>query len=147
MDKYKGNVVIMVNVACECGFTPKSYPQLQALYEKYGQDGLRVAAFPCNQFRNQEPLSEPEIKKYVQDTFNVTFDLYSKIEVNGDNAHPLFKYLKYKKSGLLGTEAIKWNFTKFLIDREGQPIKRYGPNEEPFSWENDVAKALGVPKK
>lgn len=119
---------------------------MQALYEKYESDGLRIACFPCNQFGGQEPWSEPEIKKFVTDNHHVTFDMFSKIDVNGDNAHPLWKYLKHKKGGTLG-DFIKWNFTKFLIGRDGQPIKRYAPLDAPFDFEGDIAKALGVPKK
>jgi len=146
MDKYKGQVVIIVNVACKWGNTPKSYTQLQALYEKYESDGLRIACFPCNQFGSQEPWSEPEIKKFVDENFHVTMDMYSKIEVNGSDAHPLFKYLKYKQGGTLG-DFIKWNFTKFLIDRNGQPIKRYAPLDAPFDFEDTIVKTLGVAKK
>jgi len=146
MDKYKGQVVIIVNVACKWGNTPKSYTQLQALFEKYESDGLRIACFPCNQFGSQEPWEEPEIKKFVDENFHVKFDMYSKIEVNGSDAHPLFKYLKYKQGGTLG-DFIKWNFTKFLVDRHGQPIKRYAPLDAPFDFEDTIAKTLGVPKK
>jgi len=146
LDKYKGEVVIIVNVACQCGFTQKSYTQLQALYEKYQTDGLRIACFPSNEFGGQEPLPEPEIKKYVEETFHVTFDMYSKINVNGDGAHPLFKYLKSKQHGTLG-DWIKWNFSKFLIDRQGQPISRYSPMQAPNDFEDDIVKALGVQKK
>jgi len=117
---------------------------LQVLYEKYQADGLRIACFPSNQFGGQEPWSEPEIKKFVVDTFHVTFDMYSKIEVNGDGAHPLFKYLKMKQRGTFG-DSIKWNFSKFLIDRRGQPIQRYSPLT--LDFEDDIVKALGVQKK
>jgi glutathione peroxidase-family protein len=146
LDKYKGNVVLIVNVACKCGYTDTAYTQMQALYEKYGSDGLRIAAFPSNQFAGQEPWPEPEIKKFVTDKFHATFDLYSKINVNGDGTHPLWNYLKSKQHGTLG-DWIKWNFSKFLIDRQGQPIKRYSPTDEPFNFEDDIVKALGVEKK
>jgi len=146
MDKYKGQVVIIVNVACKWGNTPKSYTQLQALFEKYESDGLRIACFPCNQFGGQEPWPEAEIKKWVDENFHVKFDMYSKIEVNGSDAHPLWKYLKHKQGGTL-IDMIKWNFTKFLIDRDGQPIKRFAPLDHPFDWEDTLAKTLGVPKK
>jgi len=119
---------------------------LQQLYAKYESDGLQIAAFPCNQFASQEPWAEPEIKKWVDENFHVTFDMYAKINVNGDDAHPLWKYLKKKQGGML-VDAIKWNFSKFLIDRDGQPIKRFGPNEEPNAMEGDLVKALGVAKK
>jgi len=119
---------------------------LQQLYSKYESDGLRIAAFPSNQFGSQEPWPEPEIKKFVEDNFHATFDLYGKINVNGDDAHPLYKYLKMKQGGML-IDAIKWNFSKFLIDRAGQPTNRYGPNVEPKDIEADLVKALGVSKK
>jgi len=119
---------------------------LQALFEKYQADGLRVACFPSNQFGGQEPWPEPEIKKFVVDTFHVTFDMYSKIDVNGEGAHALFKYLKSKQGGTLGN-FIKWNFSKFLIDRDGQPIQRYSPLTAPVGFEDDIVKALGVEKK
>jgi len=118
----------------------KQYPQLQELYEKYGESkGLRILAFPSNQFANQEPWPEPEIKEFVEREFNVTFDMYSKINVNGDDAHPLWKYLKKKQGGTLGN-FIKWNYTKFLIDKEGQPVKRYAPNVEPKDMVADLEK-------
>jgi len=143
MEKYKGFVTIIVNVACKWGGTEKNYKQLQAIYEKHEQDGLRIAVFPCNQFGGQEPWDEPEIKRWVDEKFHATFDLYSKIKVNGDDADPLYKYLKSKQGGTL-FDAIKWNFSKFLIDRNGQPVKRYGPNVEP----NDILKdALELLKK
>jgi len=141
MDKYKGFVTIVVNVACKWGNTEKNYTQLQAIYEKYEKDGLRIAAFPCNQFASQEPWTEPEIKKWVADKFHATFDLYSKINVNGDDAHPLWKYLKNKQGGTLG-DFIKWNFSKFLIDRNGQPVQRYSPRTDPNDMMKDVLELL-----
>jgi glutathione peroxidase-family protein len=111
------------------------------MYEKHEKDGLRVAAFPCNQFGGQEPWPESEIKKYVADNFHATFDLYAKLEVNGDNAHPLWKYLKNKQGGTLG-DFIKWNFSKFVIDRHGIPVKRYGPQTTPNEMEKDIAEML-----
>jgi len=146
MEKYRGKVVMVINVACKWGSTAKYYPQLQALYTKYQQDGFEVAAFPCNQFASQEPWPEPEIKKYVKENFGATFDLYAKIDVNGDNAHPLWKYLKSKQGGILG-DFVKWNFTKFLIDRNGQPVARTGPKTDPNESEADICKLLGVAKK
>jgi len=116
------------------------------LYSKYESDGLRIAAFPCNQFAGQEPGTEAEIKKFATDKFGVTFDMYSKIDVNGSGAHPIYKYLKMKKSGML-IDAIKWNFSKFTIGRDGQPVERYAPNVEPNAMEDDLVKLLGVPKK
>jgi len=116
------------------------------LYSKYEKDGLRIAAFPCNQFAGQEPGTEPEIKKTVTEKFHVTFDMYSKIDVNGSGAHPIYKYLKMKKGGTL-FDAIKWNFSKFTIDRDGQPVERYAPNVEPNDMEADLVKLLGIAKK
>jgi len=117
--------------------TPSNYEQLQALYEKYGESqGLRILAFPCNQFGGQEPGSEEEIKEFTK-KFNVTFDMFSKIKVNGDDAHPLWKFLKDKQGGFLGS-FIKWNFTKFLITKEGVPVKRYGPKDAPNLIEKDL---------
>jgi len=146
LEKYRGNVILIVNVACNCGFTDTSYKQMQALYNKYESDGFRIAAFPSNQFAGQEPGSESDIKKFVTEKYEVTFDLFSKINVNGNEAHPMFNYLKSKQGGFL-TDGIKWNFSKFLIDRQGQPIKRYGPTDKPFGFEDDIVKALGVAKK
>jgi len=140
LDKYRDHVCIIVNVASKWGFTPKNYQQLQAMYDELGTSkGLRILGFPCNQFGSQEPGSEEEIKQFAISNYGVTFDLFSKIEVNGDKAHPLFKYLKYKQGGTLG-DFIKWNFTKFIIDKQGQPVQRYAPNVEPFSLKKDLAK-------
>uniref|UniRef100_A0A8W8IU74 Glutathione peroxidase n=1 Tax=Magallana gigas TaxID=29159 RepID=A0A8W8IU74_MAGGI len=113
--------------------------QLQKLHEKYAEEkGLRILGFPCNQFGSQEPGSEEEIKKFVTERYGVKFDMFSKIDVNGNNAHPLYKYLKAKQGGTLG-DFIKWNFTKFLVNKEGKPVKRYAPNTEPFSIEKDFS--------
>lgn len=139
LEKYRGHVCIIVNVASNWGKTNVNYTQLQALYEKYGESkGLKILGFPCNQFGNQEPGSEAEIKEFIK-KFNVQFDMFSKINVNGDDAHPLWKYLKNKQSGFIGN-FIKWNFTKFLINKEGQPVKRYGPNVDPNDMEKDFEK-------
>ncbi|KRY89576.1 Glutathione peroxidase [Trichinella pseudospiralis] len=127
MSKYQGNVVIVVN--------------LQALYQKYNGAGLRIAAFPCNQFGGQEPKSESEIKKFATERYGVTFDMYSKINVNGKDAHPLWVYLKSTQGGTFGS-FIKWNFTKFLVDRTGNPVKRFGPKEDPDSMEKDIVALL-----
>uniref|UniRef100_A0A5S6QWP8 Glutathione peroxidase n=1 Tax=Trichuris muris TaxID=70415 RepID=A0A5S6QWP8_TRIMR len=143
MERYKGHVLVVVNVATECGYTKDNYEQLQQLYDRYKDKGLRIAAFPCNQFGHQEPKSEPEIKKFATETHKVTFDLYSKVNVNGNDAHPLWSYLKEKQGGTLGS-FIKWNFTKFLIDRAGQPVKRFGPNESAMSMEKDIVQLLGI---
>jgi len=135
--RFKGSVMLIVNTASECGFTPQ-YKGLEALHEKYGSRGLAVLGFPCNQFGAQEPGSEREIASFCERNYGVTFPLFSKIEVNGPNADPLFAYLKKEKPGLLGSEAIKWNFTKFLVDRDGTVVERYAPNTEP----KDIAGAI-----
>jgi len=111
------------------------------MYEKYEKDGLKIACFPCNQFGGQEPWPEAEIKKFVTEKYHVTFDMFSKIDVNGDNAHPLWKYLKHKQGGTLG-DCIKWNFSKFLIDRNGKPVQRYSPQTAPNDMVKDVEKLL-----
>ncbi|XP_071439734.1 uncharacterized protein Gtpx isoform X2 [Hetaerina americana] len=130
LEKYRGHVAIIVNVASQCGLTATNYKELQELYEKYGESkGLRILGFPCNQFAGQEPGNPEEIVCFVAER-NVTFDLFEKVNVNGDNAHPLWKFLKEKQGGLL-LNAIKWNFTKFIIDKEGNPVERCGPNVDP----------------
>ena len=139
MEEYKGNVLLIVNTASKCGFT-KQYAGLQALYEKYKDQGLEVLAFPCNQFGHQEPGDDAAIKNFCTDTFGVTFPMMAKIEVNGEGAHPLYKELKKAQGGLLGNE-IKWNFTKFLVDREGRVVDRFAPQKEPRALEEKI-KAL-----
>jgi glutathione peroxidase len=141
LDRYKGKAVLVVNTASKCGFTPQ-YKGLEALYRKYREKGLEVLGFPCNQFGAQEPGSEQEIATFCESNYDVTFPMFSKIDVNGDATAPLYRYLKHEKPGLLGTEAIKWNFTKFLVDRDGKVVARYAPNDTPESLEADVAKAL-----
>lgn len=137
LEKYRGHVCIIINVACKCGLTGSNYPQLQVLHEKFADSkGLRILGFPCNQFAGQEPWSEEEIKEFIKQ-YDVKFDMFSKTNVNGDDAHPLWKYLKSKQGGFLGS-FIKWNFTKFLIDKQGQPVKRYGPNVNPSDIEKDL---------
>jgi len=131
LEKYKGRVLLIVNVASECGFTPQ-YFGLQKLYEKYEKQGLSILAFPCNQFRQQEPKSNEEIKIFCQGNYNVTFDMFSKIDVNATNTLPLYKFLKQQKGGFLNNE-IKWNFTKFLISRDGKVIDRFAPITKPQS--------------
>ena len=138
---YQGKVLLIVNTASKCGFTPQ-YQGLEALYRKYRDRGLEVLGFPCNQFGGQEPGSEAQIAAFCTSKYDVTFPLFAKVDVNGDNASPLYRYLKHAKPGLLGTEAIKWNFTKFLVDREGKVVARYAPNDTPESIDADVAKAL-----
>ena len=141
LDRYKGKVLLVVNTASKCGFTPQ-YKGLEALYRKYRERGLEVLGFPCNQFGAQEPGSEQEIATFCETNYDVTFPMFAKVDVNGDAAAPLYRYLKREKPGLLGTEAIKWNFTKFLVDRNGSVVARYAPNDTPESLEADVEKAL-----
>jgi glutathione peroxidase len=137
---YRGKVLLIVNPASQCGFTPQ-YRGLQELYAKYHGRGLEVLGFPCNQFGHQEPGTDTDIKSFCDLNYGVEFPIFSKIDVNGDAAHPLYKYLKSQKSGLLG-RSIRWNFTKFLIDREGNVIKRYAPQTPPSKLESDVEKLL-----
>ena len=137
MDAFKNKVLLIVNVASKCGFT-EQYAGLESLYKKYKDKGLVVLGFPCNQFMNQEPLSEDEIKSFCSLTYGVTFPMFAKIDVNGENTHPLYKYLKESKKGLLGSEAIKWNFTKFLVDKNGNVINRYAPATKPEALEVDI---------
>jgi glutathione peroxidase len=141
LDRYKGKVLLVVNTASKCGFTPQ-YQGLEALYRKYREQGLEVLGFPCNQFGAQEPGNEQEIATFCETNYNVTFPMFRKIDVNGNAMAPLYRYLKHEKPGLLGTEAIKWNFTKFLVGRDGEVVARYAPNDTPESIEPDVAKAL-----
>ncbi|KAG5893043.1 hypothetical protein JTB14_014823 [Gonioctena quinquepunctata] len=130
MEKYKGHVCIIVNVATQCGYTKNNYAELAELYEKYSESkGLRILAFPCNQFAGQEPGSNDEICQFMQKS-NVKFDMFGKINVNGNDAHPLWKYLKHEQGGVLG-DFIKWNFTKFIIDKNGKPVERHGPSTNP----------------
>lgn len=144
LGEFRGKVLLIVNVASRCGFTPQ-YRGLENLYERFGESGFEVLGFPCNQFRNQEPGSEAEIKDFCDLQFGVRFPLFSKIDVNGPAAHPLYEFLKKSKPGFLGTRRIKWNFTKFLIDRQGQPVKRYSPTTSPAAIEKDIQAALGIP--
>jgi glutathione peroxidase len=139
--EYRGQVLLVVNVASRCGFTPQ-YTGLEALQRKYGGRGLQVLGFPCNQFGAQEPGGPEEIASFCSTTYDVSFPLFAKIEVNGPSADPLYAYLKREKRGLLGTEAIKWNFTKFLVDRDGEVAGRYGPNVKPEALEADIARLL-----
>ena len=141
LDAYKGKALLIVNTASKCGFTPQ-YKGLEALYKKFHGKGLEVLGFPCNQFGAQEPGSEDDIATFCEVNFGVTFPLFSKIDVNGDATAPLYKFLKKAKPGLLNTEAIKWNFTKFLVDRDGKVVARYAPNDEPESLSADIEKVL-----
>lgn len=141
LDKYRGKVLLIVNTASECGFTPQ-YQGLQEVYQQYAARGFEVLGFPCNQFGKQEPGDAGQIGAFCEQNYGVTFPMFAKIEVNGSNAHPLYKYLKDKEPGLLGIEAIKWNFTKFLVDRSGKVIKRYAPQTKPESITDDTEKLL-----
>ena len=141
LDRYKGKVMLVVNTASQCGFTPQ-YQGLEKLYKALHGKGLEVLGFPCNQFGEQEPGSEDEIASFCEVNYGVTFPLFGKIEVNGDKAAPLYKWLKKEKPGLLGSEAIKWNFTKFLVDRSGEVVARYAPNDTPESMQGDIQKLL-----
>jgi len=139
---YKGKVLLVVNTASQCGFTPQ-YKGLQELYSKYKDRGFLVLAFPCDQFGHQEPGGDEEIASFCETNYGVEFPLFSKIEVNGDGAHPLFKFLKSEKGGLLG-DAIKWNFTKFLVDKRGNVVERYAPLTAPESISRDIERELGA---
>jgi glutathione peroxidase len=141
LDRYKGKVLLIVNTASKCGFTPQ-YKGLEALYQKLRDKGLVVLGFPCNQFGAQEPGSEDEIASFCEINYGVTFPLFAKVDVNGDDAAPLYRHLKAAKPGLLGTEAIKWNFTKFLVDRNGEVVARFAPNDEPAAIAGDIEKLL-----
>ncbi len=141
MEDYKGKVILVVNTASQCGLTPQ-YEGLEDLYEKYKERGLVILGFPCNQFGNQEPGDEKTIKEGCVLNYGVSFPMFSKVEVNGANAHPLFVYLQNALPGFI-TNAIKWNFTKFLLDRNGQPYKRYSPITKPSKLIPDIEKLLG----
>ncbi|HEV3104685.1 MAG TPA: glutathione peroxidase [Trinickia sp.] len=141
LDRYRDKVLLIVNTASECGFTPQ-YAGLQQLYERYAARGFEVLGFPCNQFGQQEPGDAAQIGSFCEKNFGVTFPMFEKIDVNGANAHPLYRHLTGEKPGLLGTEAIKWNFTKFLIDRKGEVVKRYAPVTKPDALERDIEALL-----
>ena len=138
---YRGKTVLIVNVASKCGFTPQ-YEGLEALYRKFKGQGLVVLGFPCDQFGHQEPGDEAEIRNFCSLNYDVTFPMFAKIDVNGAKTHPLYKYLKHEAKGLLGSEAIKWNFTKFLVDKDGTVVKRYAPADTPQGIEKEIAAAL-----
>ena len=143
LSEYAGKTLLIVNVASQCGFTPQ-YKGLEALYRQFAPKGLVVLGFPCDQFGHQEPGNEAEIAKFCSTKYDVTFPMFAKIEVNGDGAHPLYRFLKGEKPGLLGTEAIKWNFTKFLVDAKGNVTKRYAPNDTPEQIAKDLEKSLAA---
>jgi glutathione peroxidase len=141
--EYEGKVLLVVNTASQCGFTPQ-YKGLEALHRKYADRGLVVLGFPCNQFGGQEPGSESEIASFCELNYGVTFPMHSKVDVNGRSAHPLFQRLTTAKKGLLGSSRIKWNFTKFLIDRRGEVVARYSPTTTPEKLEADIEKLLAT---
>ena len=141
LSDHKGEVMLIVNVASKCGFTPQ-YEGLEALQRKYESRGFAVLGFPCNQFRAQEPGDAEEIANFCKLTYDVTFPVYGKIDVNGDDAAPLYKYLKDEAPGLLGSKSIKWNFTKFLVDRSGKVVKRYAPQTRPEELSRDIEALL-----
>jgi glutathione peroxidase len=141
MEQFRGKAVLIVNVASKCGFTPQ-YKGLEEIYSKYKEKGFVVLGFPCNQFGGQEPGGPEDIQSFCSLTYGVDFPIFEKIEVNGANAHPLYQYLKKQATGILGTEAIKWNFTKFLIDREGKVVDRYAPSTTPADLTSEIEKLL-----
>jgi len=141
LSDYAGQTLLIVNVASGCGFTPQ-YKGLEALYQRYKDRGFVVLGFPCNQFGNQETGNEAEIQQFCSLTYDVTFPMFAKVEVNGPGAHPLYVALKKAQPGLLGTEGVKWNFTKFLVDSTGRVVERFGPRDEPASLAGPIEKAL-----
>ena len=141
LSDYEGKALLIVNTASKCGFTPQ-YEGLEKLQKKYGSDTFSVLAFPCNQFGGQEPGTNEEIVEFCSLNYSNTFPVFSKVDVYGDEAHPLFEFLAQEKKGLLGSEKIKWNFTKFLINKNGEPVARYAPSTTPEKIESDIAKIL-----
>ena len=141
LSSYEGKTLLIVNVASKCGFTPQ-YKDLQNLYEKYQDQGLEVLGFPCNQFGAQEPGTNEEVKSFCDLNYNVSFKMFDKIDVNGSDASPLFKFLKHESPGIMGTEAIKWNFTKFLVNKDGQVMKRFAPKDGESEIESELQKIL-----
>lgn len=140
LEEYKGKVLLIVNTASKCGFTPQ-FEGLEKLHKQYHEQGLVILGFPCNQFGHQDPGSNAEISEFCQLNYGVSFPMFEKIDVNGDDTHPLFSHLKSEAKGIAGTEGIKWNFTKFLVNREGDVMKRYAPKDTPAKLEADI-KAL-----
>lgn len=141
LEQYQGKVLLIVNTASKCGLTPQ-FKGLQALYEQFHEQGLVILGFPCNQFAHQDPADNTEISEFCQMNYGVSFPMFAKIDVNGDSAHPLFKHLKGEAKGFAGTESIKWNFTKFLINREGDVVKRFAPKDTPNKIEKAIAALL-----
>ena len=143
LEEFRGKTLLIVNTASKCGFTSQ-YSQLEELYKKYHNDGFEILAFPCNQFGKQEPGDNQEILSFCETNYSITFPVFSKIEVNGPNAEPLFTFLKTKLPGILGTKDIKWNFTKFLIDSDGVPIKRLAPKDSPEKFRQLIERSLKI---
>jgi glutathione peroxidase len=141
LGEYKGKAMLIVNVASKCGFTPQ-YTGLEALYRKYRGQGFVVLGFPCDQFGHQEPGDENEIRQFCSLNYDVSFPMFAKIEVNGEGTHPLYRFLKKEGRGFMGIDAIKWNFTKFLVDRDGEVVRRYAPTDTPEKIEKDLAAVL-----
>lgn len=141
LEKFQGKALLIVNVASKCGFTPQ-YKGLEEIYRKYKAQGFEVLGFPCNQFGAQEPGDADEIKNFCSLTYDVSFPMFAKVDVNGDEAHPLYKFLKKEEKGFLGTEAIKWNFTKFLVDKKGNVVERFAPQAKPEDLAKDIEKVL-----
>jgi glutathione peroxidase len=141
LEDYRGKVLLIVNVASKCGFTPQ-YTGLEELYQRFRDKGFEVLGFPCNQFGNQEPGSDAEIATFCSTTYPVTFPVFRKVEVNGDKADPLWRQLKEQAPGLLGTQGVKWNFTKFLVNRQGEPVERFGPTVKPEDIAPKIVKLL-----
>ena len=144
LDAYSGQALLIVNVASRCGFTPQ-YTGLEALYRRYRPQGFAVLGFPCDQFGNQEPGDEAQIRQFCDSNYQLSFPLFAKLEVNGAGAHPLYQFLKAARPGLLNTEAIKWNFTKFLVGRDGAVLRRFAPADKPESLGADIEAALAAP--
>ncbi|PRX27224.1 glutathione peroxidase [Orenia metallireducens] len=140
LEEYKGKVLIIVNTASKCGFTPQ-YEELEELYKKYGNEKFEILAFPCNQFGKQEPGNNQEIQSFCQLNYGVSFPVFAKVDVNGSDTTPLYDYLKKEQSGLL-TKAIKWNFTKFLVDAKGDVVKRYAPTTSPLKLEEEIKRLI-----
>lgn len=143
LSNYQGKVLLIVNVASQCGFTPQ-YAGLQTLHQRFADRGLAIMGFPCNQFGAQEPGDEPTVMQFCESRYSVRFAMFAKAEVNGHAAHPLYRWLKQTAPGVLGTEGIKWNFTKFLVSRDAQTVKRFAPTDSPESMVEDIETLLGI---
>jgi len=141
MSEFKNKTLLIVNTASKCGFTPQ-YAGLEKLYQEFREQGLEILAFPSNQFMNQEPLSDKEIAEFCELNYGVSFPVFKKVDVNGKNTHPLFKFPKQKAPGMMGSKSIKWNFTKFLVNSEGKPVKRYAPATKPEEIKTDIEKLI-----